>query len=248
MEKKNIIYSEDTRAFCRDCLRPEVACFCNDIIPFDTKNRFTILMHPKEARRAQVGTGRLTHKALKNSIIIVEEGFNQNKQFLRELNNKNYTPILLYPGADSIDISNPTAICSARKPYNIFIIDGTWACAKKMIRLTTKLHSLPKLSFLTNKTSNFDIKQQPKSFCLSTIESVHEVLIHLENRGLENKLETKATMLKALKNLVKYHQECAADPSRSHHAKPSRPYQDVTERKVKRVKYLKRNIIFRNQA
>ena len=240
-----LIRLEHARAFCANCLRPEKACFCGHITPFKTRNHFTILMHPKEAKRWQIGTGRLTHYALKNSKILISENFNDYLPDI--LADKSYHHVLLYPGKESVKLNNPLPGDLKSKPLNIFVLDGTWACAKKMLKLSTHLHQLTRVSFDTNRLSQFDIKQQPASYCLSTIESIHEVLTHLENNHLESDLIYKQTMLDALKALVEYHQNCAADPSMSHHAKASKPYQAKEERVVLRKKYEKRSLIYLNE-
>ena len=238
----NFIHLSGCRTFCKNCLRPKSACFCHEIEPFNTQNKFTILMHPKEAKRKQIGTGRLSHYALQNSEIIVSENFNSYLPTI--LKDSNYHHVILYPGKESIKINNELPHGYFDRPLNIFILDGTWACAKKMLKLSTLLHDLPRISFETGRLSKFDIKQQPASYCLSTIESIHELLIHLEKANLERAIPQKECLLRALKSLVEYHQKCAADPSMSHHAKASKPYQAKNKRVVQRKKYEKRSLVY----
>jgi DTW domain-containing protein YfiP len=177
-------------------------------------------MHPLEARRMQVGTGRMLNKALKNCQLIVGESFDLDNQVQRILNNPKYYPILLYPGATSTNISEVAfekSRFSGKTPI-IFILDSTWACSKKMLRLSTCLHSITRISFTLPFLSKFDIKTQPKDYWLSTIESVYCVLTELEKQGLEDLGDKKEELPMALKRLVDFQLECANDPSRRHYS------------------------------
>lgn len=72
----------------------------------------------------------------------------------------------------------------ADKPH-IFILDGTWPCARKILKLSKNLQQLKRVSFDNKVKSKFILKQQPTSLCLSTIESVYTVLNLLKEDGIE---------------------------------------------------------------
>lgn len=236
------------RFVCLDCLRPPVACLCKHIKAFATNIHFCILMHPKEARKQKVGTGRLTHLILKNSQIIVDENFDDNPHVQKILNGDEYEPYLLYPGKNSTNLTTdkfqfkePTK----KKPL-IFILDGTWPCAKSMMRESRCLHHLPRLSFSHESTSRFVIKHQPAKYCLSTIESVYVLLSHLEALSLEETENKKENLLELLEQLVKFQIKCASDPNLNHYRRDrdcSRPYKDPSER-VNSKKWESRLICF----
>ena len=44
------------------------------------------------------------------------------------------------------------------------------------MRLSRTLHSIPRVSFSTDKRSEFQFKRQPADFCLATIEAVHQFI------------------------------------------------------------------------
>src|SRR5690606_29197508 len=156
------------------CRRPEVACFCDELISFDTNARFIILMHPKEAKKERLGTGRLSHLLLKNSEIIVGENFDHNKGVQEILCDQKNECLVRYHGPLAHNISESSL--QIKKRLVIFVIDGTWPCAKSMMRDSKTLHYVPKLSFTPEKESLFQIKQQPAKECLSTIESFYYLL------------------------------------------------------------------------
>ena len=233
------------RKLCLTCFRPETACFCKFLKPMETNTRFVFLMHPKEARRSQIGTGRLSHLALTNSSLIVDTDFDENTSFLQEYKNENYHQVLLYPGENSQLIDNlKESNFLEQKPLLIFIIDGTWPCAKKMMKNTKLLHKLPRISFTAQQSSQFLLKQQPAPTCLSTIECTYTLLEQLRLINLEDQNLTHKQLINVLSKLVNYHIECAKDPTRSHHHTPSKPYQALlTKRPL--TNWKKRNLIYK---
>lgn len=224
--------SQDYRSMCYKCCRPKKACFCYLLEPFTTFVHFCFLMHPKEAKLSHVGTGRMTHCALKNSTIIVGENFDQSTEVQQILHNPELYPMLLYPGESSTNLSRQKiekASFNGRRPV-IFILDGTWPCAKSMMRDTLSLHSIPRLSFDVDSTSRYLIRHQPAKYCLSTIESVYKLLSLLEKHEIERNLDSKEKMLEALDKLVEFQRQCALDPSLNHYRGRKKGFKEVSER------------------
>ena len=249
-EKKNQILEaqkqEQTkqRILCLSCFRPKKACFCDTVTPFSTFFKFCLLMHPKEAKKERLGTGRMTNNVLINSQIIVDENFDQNDEVQEILKSDQYYPMLLYPGNKSLNISNNNIDRDhlKNKIPLIFVLDGTWPCAKTMIRETKTLHSIPRISFSSEVESKFAIKHQPSKYCLSTIESIFQVISILEEQGLENVGEKKFQLMELLSHLVEFQIKCATDPNLSSYRK-KKTYKDPSERKPSK-KWDSRNICF----
>ncbi|MBT4790762.1 MAG: DTW domain-containing protein [Halobacteriovoraceae bacterium] len=239
----------DPRTVCKKCLRPSPACFCAHLSPFKTETKFCFLMHPLEAKPSQIGTGRMSHIALINSHLIIDTDFDQNQEFLKLLKLQEYNPYLLYPGDKSLKIDDETSpAIPSNKKLLIFILDGTWPCAKKMMKKTTKLHQLPKISFSTQLESQFSIKHQPAKYCLSTIESVHYLLGALEKHEIEKIApKQKASLLNALNENVLFHQRCAADPNNNSYARETFPYKEKKQR-VASKKWETRSICYRDET
>ncbi|MBU2922308.1 DTW domain-containing protein [Winogradskyella psychrotolerans] len=173
-------------------MRPSSTCICKHISPFQTKTRFIILMHPKEYKKEKNGTGHMTNLQLENSEIIVGIDFTNNKRVNDILSNEK-SAFLLYPGKDNFNLSikKSSEINSFMEGTpHIFILDGTWPCARKMLKLSKNLQKLKRVSFDNKIKSKFIIKQQPESLCLSTIESVYTVLNLLKEGNVEQ-CETK---------------------------------------------------------
>ncbi len=228
---------------CYNCYRPKQCCLCSNIKPFDTNSKFVILMHPKEAKKERLGTGRITHCCLKNSEIIVDIDFTDNNQLNNLINSKNYQTLLLYPGSQSINISSEFEKIKkvSTIPFLVIVIDGTWPLAKKIMKLSSNLHNLDRISFSPTTISQFIIKQQPNDLCLSTIESVHRVLDLFDNYKVESLKGSHQNLLDVFKDLIDFQISCANDKTIKSYRKGSYKKQD--DRK-KSKKWIKRNVFY----
>jgi len=175
---------------------------CKYVHPIDTTIEFIILMHPKEHQKIKNGTGFLTHLSLKNSKLIVGIDFTCNSTINNLIEEKNC--YMLYPDENALDVANVDM-----KKDNIeviFILDSTWSLSKKMLKVSPNLEALKKISFTTSKTSEFKIKEQPESYCLSTIESTCELLEALHVKNIEDiNLES---FLEPFEKMVEFQVEC----------------------------------------
>jgi len=150
------------------------------------------LVHPRENRNA-IGTARLAHLGLANSVLIEGNGFrfDQDPKIREFVSLTEFYPVVLYPGAGSLNLSAiNTGECREAFPKNkklvVFVIDGTWSLAKKMIQRSEILKALPQISFTPEKPSNYRIRVEPAFHCVSTIEAVHQILGKLEGHHLRH--------------------------------------------------------------
>lgn len=226
-------------------MRPSSSCICKYTNPIQTNTRFIILMHPKEFKKEKNGTGRMTHLQLENSEIIVGVDFTNNKRVNEILSNVTSSSFLLYPGKENfnLSISKGSGIISfmGENPY-IFLLDGTWPCARKMLKLSKNLQQLKRVSFDNKIKSKFIIKQQPESLCLSTIESVYTVINLLKEGGLEE-CESKDFLI-PFEKMLDYQVECILNPNNN-------SYRVGTKREIvpKNMykKHEERNIIYEQE-
>lgn len=174
-------------------------------------------MHPKEFKKIKNGTGHLTHLSLPNSELYIDIDFTHHKAVNALIDDENNLCFVLYPGDESHDL-NRERIDAGSRQIVIFIIDSTWVCSVKMLRLSRNLQALPKLSFTHSRRSAFQIKEQPAAYCLSTIESTLTVL-ELLNAHKTESIEQEAFdhFLDPFKAMIEYQIGCIAD-SRSSHA------------------------------
>lgn len=168
------------RVLCQSCAQPDFCCYCNLIVPFDPQIHFVILIHPIEAKR-RIATGRMSHLCLKGSQLIKGQDFSQNTFVNDLINDSSHHSVILHPGSPSQNISAMTELekenlSPKNKPLRIFVIDGTWATAKKMLRQSVNLSTLPRICFSPPRLSTFRVRKQPHQNCYSTIEAIHHTI------------------------------------------------------------------------
>ncbi len=168
------------RHLCLTCRQPEFSCFCSHVQRFDPKIKFMILIHPIEFRR-RIATGRMSHLCMENSQLITGQNYSENEEVNDVLRDpKNYC-VNLYPGPNSMDLTCKTTeerknLFPADKRLVIFVIDGTWATARKMVYQSKNLYALPRICFTPPSPSNFRVRKQPAPSCYSTVEAIHHTL------------------------------------------------------------------------
>lgn len=227
------------RKTCMKCRRTTNSCLCDDIVEFSTNTKFVLLMHPMEAKKEKVGTGRLTKASLKNSKIIMGIDFTEDVEVNELIDNPENLCFVMYPGKSAVNISEDKFSYDTSKNLVIFVIDATWPCAKKMMKLSSNLLELPRVCFSPKERSKFDIKHQPMDYCLSTIESIHYFLSALEEQEIESLNNVHDSLLKTLESLVQYQLECESDPNRQTYRRNSfTPF----EKRRKSVKWKSRSL------
>jgi DTW domain-containing protein YfiP len=168
-------------------------------------------MHPKEARKQKSGTGRLCHLVLKNSRLHVGVDFTNDSEVRRLIEDPEYTSVLLFPSPQAVNLSleGYRSLTGAHGKLQIFVVDGTWSLAGKILRLSENLIALPVVSFTPRQPSNFQFKKQPRPECLSTIESIHLLLELAQEQGIEVADGNIAQLPEILARLVQIQLHCA---------------------------------------
>lgn len=200
------------RAICWTCRQPAVACYCADVRPFDSGIDFVILIHPLEARR-RIATGRMAHAILRGSRLIEGDDFSSNQIVEALIADPNRQSLILYPHRSALDLDDVAVreslqqtLDTGAKRLTIFIIDGTWATARKMMRLSHNLRKLPMIKFQPEEESRFQVRKQPAKFCLSTIEAIHATLERVKkdqtSRAHDHLLDVFLKMVERQKQFV----------------------------------------------
>jgi len=202
-------------------------------------------MHPKEYKKEKNGTGHMSKLQLENSEIIVGVDFTNNKRVNEILAKENCSSFLLYPGKDNFNLSirksSEINYYMGNNPH-IFLLDGTWPCARKMLKLSKNLQKLKRVSFDNKIKSKFIIKQQPESLCLSTIESIYTVLKLLKKSNFEQ-CETKDFLI-PFEKMIEYQLDYILNPNSKYYC-PTTSGDIITKNIYK--KSTERNTIFEKE-
>ena len=204
------------REFCWRCFWPKERCWCGEISAQPVKTHFVFLMHPKEFKQEKAGTGRLTALSLAGSSIEMGIGFDDHPAVNRLIDDPANYPVLLYPALGAMNVSEGalTAEALGGRRLTVFLLDATWACAKKMLTESKRLQALPKLMFTPVEKSRFVIKRQPHEWCLSTLEATHQLLGALASSGLDDYPDPKA-LPDLFQKMQDFQIACASDPDRA---------------------------------
>lgn len=169
------------RAFCWQCRKPKIVCYCKLLEPFNSRIEFVILVHPDEARR-HIASARMAHLNIIGSQFIVGEDFSDHPVITQLLSDHARSCWTLYPGHSAVPLHE--ADCAevfwqsvgTSKRATVFVIDGTWRKVGRMIASNPNLLELPRLSFHPPHPSQFKIRRQPAAYCWSTLEAIDFVI------------------------------------------------------------------------
>jgi len=218
-----------SREMCYRCFWPKALCWCPSIEAMTTRTKFVFLMHPKEYKQEKAATGRLTRLCLANSELHMGIAFDDHAEVQALIRDPGNFAVLLYPGADARNLSNggltPTEL--GRRQLVVFLLDATWAGARKMLRLSPSLQRLPRVVFTATSLSRYVIKQQPQPGCLSTLEATHETLLALEHSGLD-RYPLPKQLLALFARMQDFQIRCATDPARPGYRR--KPYSEPAQR------------------
>jgi DTW domain-containing protein YfiP len=178
------------RPTCYRCFRPEAFCLCAAIPRVSNRTEILILQHPRE-RTHPFGTARLAAPGLGTVEVLVDYAgrLRRDSAPLGPLDGA----ALLYPQNGARDVSE---LEPHERPRRLVVIDGTWHHARTLYRDIPVLQTLPHLTLPGHLRSTFQIRQQPRAHCLSTIEAIVHALHALEPQtaGLDALLAAFDTM------------------------------------------------------
>lgn len=228
------VYTKKMRDLCLKCLRPKDVCLCKYIVPVKTDIKFVFLMHPKEAKKQRTGTGRLAANSLPESEILVGIDFTKNQRLQELLNDSQYFPVLMYPAKDALTAKSENLKTELKgKKLLVLLIDSTWFCSHKMLKLSTNITALPKLSFYGSYKSIFTFKREPYEYCISTIESCYYLIKELQENALVNKECNPNPLMSIFKRMIRFQLE-KENERISSGAIGTHPY-DVKYTKIKEI-------------
>jgi DTW domain-containing protein YfiP len=130
-----------------------------------------IVQHPREAR-VGIGTARMAARCLPGASLVTGVRVENHPTVVDALEDPSRRPVLLWPGPDAKDLSAapPTG------PLTLFAVDGTWAQAKKVVRVNPRIAALPRYAIAPASPSEYRIRREPSAECLSTIEALAAAL------------------------------------------------------------------------
>ena len=121
-----------------------------------------------------IGTARMAAHALGADLVVgvvVEE----DPAVRAALEDTTRQAVLLWP-ENAADLSESVP----EGPLRLVVVDGTWALAKKLVRVNPKIAALPRVSFVPARPSEYRIRREPSGECVSTLEAIMYALRAIE--------------------------------------------------------------------
>lgn len=200
---------------CPHCRRVAPYCVCEFITPIKTKTKLLILQHPQEPG-VDIGTAPILSAAFPGTVVKTGLSWPNLKRILGDdVDQKRWGVLYLgsvrveqLPDSDTLfavdkkGVPLERGVDVLRSLEGIVILDGTWSQAKTLWWRNAWLLKLPRLVLRPKRRSKYDaIRKEPRTGCLSSVETVGEVMNVLERRDdiqtlLERPLEELIGRLK----------------------------------------------------
>ncbi|WP_394128382.1 tRNA-uridine aminocarboxypropyltransferase [Vibrio hepatarius] len=176
-------------------------CVCKQLPTLTSACHLALLMHENEQQR-DTNTGQWLVKSLPTSTSVhIWQRKTPPPVLLELLNNDQFQPYLLFPHDESVPVSQASQQADKAEKVPLFIIlDGTWQEAKKMLRKSAWLESLPLAHITPSQASNYQLRRNQEDGHLCTLEVGCEVLKALgEERQSEQLLSFFGHYMQAFK-------------------------------------------------
>jgi DTW domain-containing protein YfiP len=173
---------------CEQCQKLPELCVCDQIQSQKTKLHVLILQHPQEPDH-ELGSARIANLALPNSTLKVGLSWRNLGAVLGKENADPKRWAVLYLGSGvKGEIKSPQPVLQfvstkgspAEKPSGldgVIILDGTWSQAKALWWRNAWLLKCRRVILTPKHKSLYkELRREPRKECLSTIESIAEVL------------------------------------------------------------------------
>ncbi|KHT60513.1 hypothetical protein RJ45_23375 [Photobacterium gaetbulicola] len=143
-------------------------CICHAEPALGCPHPFILLTHPKEMGK-DTNTGQLMERSLAHCQRQIWDRVNPPQALLGMLADPKYQPWLLFPGDDTVP-AIPFRATEGKTPLFI-LLDATWQEARKMIRRSPWLATLPRLALGPETDSAYTLRRNQQAGNLCTCEA-----------------------------------------------------------------------------
>jgi DTW domain-containing protein YfiP len=182
---------------CTSCGREEKYCVCAFAEQIKAETKILILQHPQEPG-VDIGTVPIITASLPNTVVRTGLSWpNFSKALGYQAENKRWG--VLYMGSVHMEdlpkdrnlfvVDKKGSVAEGqdeilRKLEGIVLLDGTWSQAKTLWWRNAWLLKLPRIVLRPTRHSVYDkIRKEPRKGCVSTAETIGDVLNILERRS-----------------------------------------------------------------
>lgn len=160
---------------CNKCGLPIINCICNTVPKVKTKAKIWIVSLEREIRRPS-NTARLLKLVNPESTeLVLWERTNIPEKLIETINGGVYDIYLLFPEENDDLSERKFEFRNSEGTPAFVILDGTWKEARKILRKSDYLKSLPRISLSPVNKSEYTLRRGATEGELCTIEAAIEV-------------------------------------------------------------------------
>ena len=194
IEKPDVVEEQKP---CATCGRVYPYCVCEFTTRIKTRTKLLILQHPQEPG-VDIGTASILQASFPGAVLRTGLSWPNFKRALGREDVENRRWGVLYLGSVRVeDLPKDRTLFVVDKKgapredqdallrdlEGIVVLDGTWSQAKTLWWRNAWLLKLPRIVIRSSRRSLYDqIRKEPRHGCLSTVETVGEMLQALERR------------------------------------------------------------------
>lgn len=174
-------------SLCQGCHAYPWQCYCELIPKVSSQTKVNFIVHHRESHLSS-NTAWPGHLALENSSF-VQRGLPNRPLDPKDFSLKGNSYILFPSEHATVADEHSAAKILAKGEFELFVPDGTWQQAQRMVKRESLLHGLPHLIVNTKRISKYQLRKQPSEGRLCTLEAVIELLKLFETKQVINSLE-----------------------------------------------------------
>lgn len=166
-------------------------CVCDVFPRFELKTQVIAMIHSREYWRPS-NTGHLVRLCLENSQVVKKLGDQGYKESPLRVDDS-WTNYALFPAPDAKVLSPEMKSDAERagKPIRLYVPDGSWRQASKMVTRDSVLASLPKVVVPeSDRASVYRLRTESRSEGMATFEAIARAIGALEGDAVGLALET----------------------------------------------------------
>jgi len=172
---------------CERCRFFKPLCVCAELPRHKLDTRIVVIMHFRE-QILTTNTARLAGLIFPNSEIRVRGGRIPPLRY-EDVVPAGYTPALLFPAEDAVELT-PEVAARLPRPLALIVPDGSWRQARKVHGRETALRDVPRFKLPPGAPSGFGrLRHSPHPGNLSTFEAIARALGALHGPELQAGLE-----------------------------------------------------------
>lgn len=161
---------------CQKCGLSLINCLCETVKKTKTQIEFWVLSSRREFHRPSNTVRLMQVINPEGTFVYLWERTQPPKALVEKINNPLYDVFLLFPPetedlqARQVDFEKRLCVNPERKTA-LILIDGTWKEARKILRKSPYLESLPVVSIHFDEKSKFDLRKGADTGQFCTIEA-----------------------------------------------------------------------------